>query len=177
MEAISILGVGINAGAFLIGMALLPSNYSLMTIFGSFFQPEMYGDYNYLYMSWVRALWSGNSPYSAAMPNYIYTPLFVLLMGLFMFFRFPHGNVRFHFSSSICSRAILSFRIVRDVTKNEKYASLAMLFYYLNPFVLIYGSMMWFNPPVLCSLHYWPFIMHINVNTAPHFLSWDCHHV
>ena len=141
-------GVGINAGAFLIGMALFPSNYSLMTIFGSFFQPEMYGDYNYLYMSWVRALWSGNSPYSAAMPNYIYTPLFVLLMGLFNVLPFPAWKCALPLFFFNMLTGYLVFRIVRDVTKNEKYASLAMLFYYLNPFVLIYGSMMWFNPPV-----------------------------
>jgi hypothetical protein len=140
-------GFGINLGAFLLKIALLTSDFSMVSALNDTLHLEMYSDYVYYTMNWATQLWQGINLY-ATMPIYLYTPLFMLTTALFNILPFPAWKFAIPIFFCNIATGYLIFKIVFQITKNEYHGTIAMLFYFLNPFILIYGSVMWLNPPL-----------------------------
>jgi hypothetical protein len=142
-----ILGISINSALFACRMLLLPYFENLNAFSISFLDLELYDDFSGYYLPWSLDFANGLWPYSADVPSYIYSPLFYIMVGITGFIPLASWIVAFPIFLCNMGTGYLIFRILLNQSQNEKVAQTALLYYYLNPFILIYGSFMWFNPP------------------------------
>jgi hypothetical protein len=143
-----VLGVGINLIAFFVRVAIMPLFLDLEANMGEFIDTELYNDFVGLYLPWTEKIMDGVFPYSEMMPGYIYSPLFVYIITAMRFTPLPCWNAAIPIFLATIGIGYLIFKILLFFTNREEIAGIGMLFYFINPFVLVYGSFMWLNPPV-----------------------------
>ncbi|MHA2296643.1 MAG: ArnT family glycosyltransferase [Candidatus Hodarchaeales archaeon] len=145
------LGTGINFGIFLIGIGTL-GNYNTLNFqfhyLNEILSPELYNDFQFWYMQWIEAFLNGTlSPYTNEVFHYQFPPLFYYTLGLFALIPIvPSWKTAIPIFLYHVGTGILVYLISKKITNREKTATIAMLFYYLNPLSLIYASFLWFNP-------------------------------
>ncbi|MFW9996429.1 MAG: hypothetical protein ACFFD4_30580, partial [Candidatus Odinarchaeota archaeon] len=148
-----VLSVGINVLVFLLRVGTLGKYNSLgiqYHYFDELVTPEMYNDFEFWYLSWVEPFLDGGflNPYSVDFLGHQFPPLFIYTLGLFALIPFvPIWKVAIPIFLYHISTGILVREISLKLSKQEKVATVAMLFYYLNPLGLVYASFCWFNPP------------------------------
>jgi hypothetical protein len=140
-----LIGLSANLVFFLIRIFTLTTySLGLPDIFIDFIHVELYNDYQLFYLSWIPNLWEGAWAYSAELPVYLYPPLWIYSVGIFGSTPpWLPGIVLFSFN---VATGILVYKIAERVSRSEKKASLAMMFYLVNPITIGYGSFMWLNP-------------------------------
>ena len=140
-----IAGVTINSILFFIRVFTL-SNYSLglPEIFETIIHIELYNDYQFFYLSWIPNLWDGAWAYSDELAIYLYPPLWIYTVGsLGAVPSWLPGVLLFAFN--VGTGAIV-YKIMDQLTGDEKRSVTAMMLYLLNPFTLFHGSFTWLNP-------------------------------
>ena len=140
-----IIGVTINSLLFLIRIAMLWTDYSPHNYF-EVINPELYNDFQGFYISWAELFTKGILPYSSEYVGCIYTPLFYLTIGTFSFLPIPIWKLAIPLFLYNIGTGYLVYLIVYRLTGNVKRATYSMLFYFLNPFSLMYLSFSWLNP-------------------------------
>jgi hypothetical protein len=141
-----VLGAGINLTMFLIRVGSIGINEVLDTIF-LIFHTGLYNDYLYFYIAWGELFIKGVWPYSAPYTSYIYGPLWILTIGVFGFLPIHAWKLAIPLFIYIIATGYLVYLTVNKITANQKYAIYSMMFYFLNPFTLMYSSFTWINPP------------------------------
>src|SRR5271157_2527545 len=137
-----IVGIGVNFIPFFARWACLVFSSFPITFLNSIFSPELYNDYQGWYTMWLGGF--GGDPY--ILVGYQYTPLFIYTLAPFWFLPLPLWRAAIPIFAFNMGTGYYVYRVMEKLTHNERRASWAMLLYFLNPFTLIYGSFMWFNP-------------------------------
>lgn len=140
-----VVGVFINTVLFFTRVFTLTTySLGLPDIFETLIHIELYNDYQFFYLDWVPNLVEGGYPYSDALFYYIYPPLWIYSISLLGAIpSWLPGLILYGFN---IATGYFVYGITEELTKNERYAIVAMMFYFLNPFTLLYGSFMWLNP-------------------------------
>jgi len=143
------IGVGINTALFWLRASSLAAPLSVDPLFADVFTVEAYADFQFQTIMWTKALASGVDLYSSAVPiAYPYPPLYAEVCWLFNLLPLPAWKLALPILAFTILTALLVFKTTFELTRNEKRASIAMLLYLLNPFVLLYGSYTWLTPPM-----------------------------
>ncbi|MFW9935053.1 MAG: hypothetical protein ACFFDU_06055 [Candidatus Thorarchaeota archaeon] len=133
---------------------------------------ESFSDFSYYYMNFVRAFVQGNLPYTEALymiegvQTYIYTPLFVYVLGAFYFvpseLLFPDIQmtalllsrdlnflrVGFAFIVFDLATCAVMYAAARKLTENQFIPVVVLLLFALNPISLWWGNYLWLSTPI-----------------------------
>jgi Gpi18-like mannosyltransferase len=142
------IGAGINSAIFLARVASIGVVVSVPSILANVFNVEVYSDFQFQTLIWTTAFSHGVALYSKAVPiAYPFLPLYVETCWLFNLLPMPVWKMAIPLLGYQLATAWLVYRIVLALTSNEKRARVSMMLYFLNPFVLVYGSFAWLTPP------------------------------
>ncbi|MFX0094978.1 MAG: hypothetical protein ACFFBD_24800, partial [Candidatus Hodarchaeota archaeon] len=148
-----VMGIGVNLGIFLLRIPVLGQFVDLGVQYPNLshlISPEMYTDFEYYYMAWMDPLMKSglSSIYSGSLLGHHFPPLFILTLGFFNLIPLvPAWKIAIPLFIYHLATGMLVFLLSFRISQEEKVASRAMLFYYLNPISLIYASFCWLNPP------------------------------
>ncbi|TFG07571.1 hypothetical protein EU522_00615, partial [Candidatus Thorarchaeota archaeon] len=140
-----VAGVSVNLVLFFVRIFTL-STYSLglPDIFLELIHVELYNDYQFFYLSWVPNLLEGAWPYSAEMFYYLYPPLWIYTVAILGCV--PSWLPGLPLLLFNVAPGIPVYKIVLNLSEDERRSIYAMLVYLLNPITLFYGSFMLLNP-------------------------------
>jgi hypothetical protein len=154
------LGISANVFVFMVRIITVGKYNSIgmqFSFFGDLITPEMYNDFEFWYMSWIKPFLNGAFPYESLyvpelneMFHYQMPPLFILTLGFFELLPLlPGWKIAIPIFICHLATGILVFMIsCRNLGYSEDSSIRVMLFYYLNPISLIYASFCWFNPSI-----------------------------
>jgi hypothetical protein len=144
-----VIGAGINTAIFWLRASSLATMVSVPAFLTNVLNVEIYADFQFQTFIWTSSFASGIGLYAPAMPiSYPFPPLYAYMSWLCNLLPLPAWKLAIPILGFTILTGLLVHRIVLELTRNEKRAGIAMLLFYLNPFILVYASYAWLTPPM-----------------------------
>lgn len=145
-KRIFVISTEINLLFFLARIILMTDalHFDMVNLWG-IFDIRIFRDFEFYYLGWTEAFKAGSALYTESFFSYPYGPLFILILGAFSFVPLSPWIIALPIFLSVVGNGYLVYKIAFKITKSERYGIYAIVIYFLNPFILFYGSFGWLN--------------------------------